>query len=159
MRQSLFCLIFRKILFCRFFVMSKQPFDLSYLKTHSTTRLSCCQCLIGNGFVSQWERESLFLTLVRMTGLVVSKANVIAKRANLFATVERLRKTNCACRTTVLCTDTTCFICLLCSLRSMAANALLLRLSSLAVCCMAGQVANKVCRQCNLHCRKSVTAV
>ena len=27
--------------------------------------------------------------MVRMTGLVVSKANVIAKRANLFATVER----------------------------------------------------------------------
>lgn len=88
MRQSLFCLIFRKILFCCFFMMSKQPFDLSYLKTHSTTRLSCCQCLIGNGFVSQLERE-FFLTLVRMTGLVVSKANVIAKRANLFATVKR----------------------------------------------------------------------
>ena len=115
--------------------MSKQPFDLSYLKTHSTTRLSCCQCLIGNGFVSQWERESFFLTLVRMTGLVVSKANVIAKRANLFATVKRLRKTNCACRTTVLCTDTTCCICLLCPLRSMSANALRLRLSSLAVSC------------------------
>ena len=27
--------------------------------------------------------------MVRMTGLVVSKASVIAKRANLFATVER----------------------------------------------------------------------
>ena len=27
--------------------------------------------------------------MVRMTGLVVSKANVIAKRANLFATVKR----------------------------------------------------------------------
>ena len=74
-----------------------------------------------------------FLTLVRMTGLVVSKANVIAKRANLFATVKRLRKTNCACRTTVLCTDTTCFICLLCPLRSMSANALRLRLSSSTV--------------------------
>ena len=79
-----------------------------------------------------------FLTLVRMTGLVVSKANVIAKRANLFATVKRLRKTNCACRTTVLCTDTTCFICLLCPLRSMSANALRLRLSLLAGSCMAG---------------------
>ena len=51
------------------------------------------------------------------------------------------------------------YICLLCPLRSMSANALRLRLSSLAVSCMAGQVANKVCRQCNLHCRKSVTAV
>lgn len=47
-----------------------------------------------------------------MTGLVVSKASVIAKRANLFAIVKRLRKTNCACRTTVLCTDTACiFVC------------------------------------------------
>ncbi len=71
--------------------------------------------------------------MVRTTGLVVSKANVIAKLANLFATVERLRKTNCDCRTTVLCTDTTFFICLLCPLRSMSANALRLRLSSLAV--------------------------
>ena len=71
--------------------------------------------------------------MVRMTGLVVSKASVIAKRANLFATVERLRKTNCACRTIVLCTDTACCICLLCPLRSMSANVLRLRLSSLAV--------------------------
>ena len=35
----------------------------------------------------------------------------------------------------MLCTDTTCCICLLCPLRSMFANALRLRLSSLAVSC------------------------
>lgn len=34
-------------------------------------------------------KGSFYSRLVRMTGLVVSKANVIAKRANLFATVKR----------------------------------------------------------------------
>lgn len=119
MRRSLFCLIFRRFLLCRFFMMSKQPFDLSYLKTHSTTRLSCCQCLIGNGFVSQWKRE--------------------VKRESLFFDFGVDDRT---------CSEQ--------SERNRETGEFIRYSEALAA---QGQVANKVCRQCNLHCRKSVTAV
>ncbi len=118
MRQSLFCLILRKIFYFlptihheklsqkHLHIFNQPPMNcniLFFVRTfnHSFKHLICPiskhilrqDCPVVNVSLATVlfynGKGNLFLNLVRMTGLVVSKANVIAKRANLFATVKR----------------------------------------------------------------------